>query len=72
MIKCYGEGEHGVKKKGIIPLTPRSYSQYCRSEIELPTKLFVTAFEWFPSTTETARWNLIKGDRDRFIEVTLQ
>ena len=56
---------------------PRSYIQYCRSlEIQLPGTLFVTIFEWFllqsgrlkqARTIETARWDLVKGDRDRLI-----
>ena len=42
--------------------------------------LFVTIFEWFLSqsdhlkqvrTIETARWDLVKGDRDLLIEVTV-
>ena len=60
---------------------PRSYIQYCRSlEIQLPGTLFVTIFEWFllqsdhlkqVRTIETARWDFVKGDRDRLIEVTV-
>ena len=42
--------------------------------------LFVTIFEWFllqsdrlkqVRTIETARWDLVKGDRDRLIEVKI-
>ena len=60
---------------------PRSYIQYYRSlEIQLPGTQFVTIFEWFllqtdhlkqVRTIETARWDLVKGDRDRLIEVTV-
>ena len=55
--------------------------QYCRSlQIQLPGTLFVIISKWFHlqsdrlkqvRTIETARWNLVKGDRDRLIEVTV-
>ena len=43
--------ENMVKKRVNETLTQRSYIQYCRSlEIQLPSTLFVTIFEWFPFT----------------------
>ena len=70
-----------VKKRVNKTLTPGSYIQYYRSlEIQLPGTLLVTIFVWFPfpsgrlkqvKTIETARWDLVKGDRDRLIEVTV-
>ena len=60
---------------------PRSYIQYCRSlEIQFRDMLFVTIFDRVVSfykvtvqnkTIETARWDLVKGDHDRLIEVTV-
>ena len=47
-------------------------------EIQLPGTLFVTIFEWFPfrlkqlKTIETARWELVKGDRDRLMGLSPQ
>ena len=64
---------------------PRSYIQYSRSlgplEIQLLGTLFVAIFlSGFllqsdrlkqVKTIETARWDLVKGDRDRLIEATV-
>ena len=73
--------ENMVKKRVNKTLMPRSCIQYCRSlEIQLPGTLFVTIFECFffflqsdrskhVRTIETARWDLVKGDR--LIEVTV-
>ena len=53
---------------------PRSYSQYCRSylEIELPGTLFITMFKWSSKTgQDNITRNRVKGDRDSLIEVAI-
>ena len=66
--------ENMAYKRVNKPSTPRSYIPYYRSlEIQLPGMLFVIPSDRLKQvrTIETARWDLVKGDRDRLIEVTV-
>ena len=70
--------ENMVQKRVNKTSMPGSYIQYCRSlEIQLPGMLFVRGFLLQSDrlkqvkTIETVCWDLVKGNHDRLIEVTV-